>query len=254
MCFYWALFLELYIQGFSFPGNNLIEYLLPPYREKVMGFVMGTRNQTLDNISIARQLHDKIRVDCLVQLTNKHERLKAKHIMASWGNKCHRLHFIEDKNLKRAYRSVYEKRGSDLDWLLHVHVDSFVILENVRYTLAAFLPNSTVYFAAFHAAFAYAHVSLRDSTDYIFSRGALQQILARNCPSETLQNCLHDMPKCSSDLLFPFHVAPEVLPYTLRSEFWFWPYIYQEVYSGQVSTYKLHMYTFLFSSKQYWKN
>lgn len=236
MCLYWAFVLELYLQAFSYSGNYLIEYLQPPYGENVNEFIVGTRNQSLDNISIARQLHQKVRVDCLVQLTNKHERLKAKHILTSWGDRCNRLHFIEDKKLKQAYRSVYEKHGSNLDWLLHVHVDSFVILENVRYTLADFSPNSTVFIAAFHAAFAYAHVSLRDSTDYIFSRGALEQLMTGNCLSDTLQNCLDDMQKSSSELLFPFYVAPEVLPYTLRSEFWFWPYIYREVYSGQVST------------------
>lgn len=235
LCFYCALLLELYLQAFHWPGNYLINYLQPPYREKVTAFTVGTRNQTRDNISIACQLHAKVRVHCLVQLTNKHELLKADHIQASWGSRCHRLHFIAEMQIGQAYRNVYEKYRSDLDWLLHVHVDSFVILENVRYVLAAFSPGNIVYFSSFHAAFAYAHVSSRDSTDYVLSRGALEHLRTRNCLSDILPNCLRVVKKNSSDLLFPFHVAPEVVPFTLRSQFWCWPYIYREVYSGQVS-------------------
>lgn len=234
-CFYCALLLELYLQAFHWPGNYLIKYLQPPYAEKVTAFTVGTRNQTRDNISIACQLHAKVRVHCLVQLTNQHELLKADHIRTTWGTRCHRLHFSAEKKIGQAYRSVYVKYRSELDWLLHVHVDSFVILENVRYALAAFSPGISVYFSGFHAAFAYAHVSLRDSTDYVLSRGALEQLLTRNCLSDILPNCLRAIHKNSSELLFPFHVAPEVLPFTLRLEFWCWPYIYRKVYSGQVS-------------------
>ncbi|KAH8418775.1 hypothetical protein KR222_002162 [Zaprionus bogoriensis] len=233
VCCYWTSVLELYLRAFRWPGQWVLQHLQPPYSEKIDHYDVGTRNETLDNTSIARQLYSRVRIDCLVLLTNRHERLKAEHIRSTWGNRCNRLHFSEEWSMDRAYRSIYAKHRSDLDWLLHVHVDSFVILENVRYALVGYTPEQRIYFAAFHAAYAYAHVSMRDTTDYIFSRGALEQLLSRNCLVDNVPSCLDDMQQGASGLMFPFHVAPEVLPHTLRSEFWVWPYVHRAVYSGQ---------------------
>ncbi|KAM8715042.1 hypothetical protein ACLKA7_002141 [Drosophila subpalustris] len=209
-------------------------YLQPPYKERVVEYEVRTRNETRDNTVIAQQLYGKVRVHCLLQLTNSHERLKAKHILSTWGARCNRMHISKGSHtIGELYQSIYERFYLELDWLLHVHVDSYVIMENLRFHLAKYAPTDEVYFSAFHAFYPYAHVSQTDSTDYILSRGALQQLLARNCFSRKWQDCLAEMKQGPSELLFPFQIPGELLPFELRSEFWNWPYIHRAVYSDQ---------------------
>lgn len=236
----WFFLLETYLLALSQVGWSLIMYLQPPYKEKVTEFEVGTRNQTRDNTIIAQQLYGKVRVHCLLQVTNNNEQLKAKHILRTWGSRCNRMHISKETDpIRELYQSIYERFYLDLDWLLHVHVDSYVIMENLRFHLAKYAASDEVYFSADHAFYPYAHVGQRDSTDYIWSRGALQQLLARNCFSRNWRDCLAEMKQGQSELLFPFQISAELLPFDLRSEFWNWPYIYRAVYSEQVRV--LHM-------------
>ncbi|XP_064553431.1 uncharacterized protein LOC135438844 [Drosophila montana] len=233
-CAFWFLLLELYIFAFSRAGIALKDYLQPPYKERVTDFDVGTRNQTWDNLSIAEQMYNKVRIHCLLHLTNYHERRKAKHVLKTWGARCNRMHISKAPDAAKAYRRIASIQYLDLDWLLHVHVDSYVIMENVRYKLASYAPNQLIYFSAFHAAYPYAHVSLRDTTDYIFSRGALQQLLQEHeCLPNNFAACLAKMEQGPNEQLFPFQAPAEVLPFTMRSEFWMWPYIHRAVYTEQ---------------------
>ncbi|XP_034489455.1 glycoprotein-N-acetylgalactosamine 3-beta-galactosyltransferase 1-like, partial [Drosophila innubila] len=226
--------LEIHLFSLSRVGWDFIMYLQPPYKERVTEFEVGTRNQTWDNTSIAQQLHGKVRVHCLLLVTNKNERLKANHILRTWGARCNRMHIGKGRDTIRGiYQSIYERFYLELDWLLHVNVDSYVIMENLRFHLVKYAPSDEVYFSAFHAFYPYAHVSQRESTDYILSRGALQQLLARNCFSRDWLACLAEMKQGPSELLFPLQIPGEIFPFDLRSEFWNWPYIHRAVYSDQ---------------------
>ncbi|EDV94071.1 GH25124 [Drosophila grimshawi] len=233
-CLIWLVLLELYLFALSGAGIKLMDYLQPPYKENISDYVVGSRNQTLDNLSIAEQLYSSIRIHCLLQMTNDHEHRKLRHIRRTWGRRCNRMHLSQSVNPAGTYRRIYDRYSSDLDWLLHVHVDSYVIMENVRFHLASYAPNSRIYFSAFHLAYPYAHVSLRDTTDFIFSRGALKQLVAQDCVpnNNNLGGCLAAMQEGPNVYLFPFKVPAELVPFSLRSEFWNWPYIHRAIYSG----------------------
>ncbi|KAH8377091.1 hypothetical protein KR093_003409, partial [Drosophila rubida] len=232
--FYYLL--EIYMFALSRASLEIVLFFQPPYKERIIEYDVGTRNHTRDNRTVAQQLVLNVRVHCLLHCTNGHERRKLPHILSTWGARCNRMHIVEDgQTIQAMYQSVYEQHYRELDWLLHVNVDSYVIMENLRYHLAQYAPTEQIYLEAFHAAYRYAHVSLKDTTDYALSRGALEQLLARNCFSRSSwQDCLADMTEGPSELLFPFQVPSEVLPFTLRSDFWNWPYIYRAVYTDAV--------------------
>ncbi|XP_030244360.1 glycoprotein-N-acetylgalactosamine 3-beta-galactosyltransferase 1 [Drosophila navojoa] len=229
----WALivfaFVEFYLFIFSSTRIAVQNYLLPPYKENIRDVNVGNRNEMWDNHSIANELYHKVRIHCLLHLTNDRERLKAKHIQKTWGTRCNRMYISEVSNVNKAYRRIARTQYEDLDWLLHVHVDSYVIMENLRYKLASYRPERMIYFSASHAAYPYAHVSLKDTTDYIFSRSALQEMLRASNDDDYLAN----MEQGPNEQLFPFEVPAEILPFTLRRYFWNWPFIYRAVYSGQ---------------------
>ncbi|XP_062135294.1 uncharacterized protein LOC133845001 isoform X1 [Drosophila sulfurigaster albostrigata] len=235
VCLVLFFMLEIYLLALGPIGREVVIYIQPPYTETVTEYDVGSRNQTRDNLTNTHQLYLKVRVHCLLQLTNNHEHLKAQHILQTWGTRCNRMHISQGSHsIGSIYQSIYAEHYLDLDWLLHVHVDSYVIMENLRYTLAKYKPTEEIYLRAFHAMYPYAHVGQKDSTDYVLSRGALEQLLARSCFSTaSWQDCLANMKQGPSELLFPFQIPGEVLPFKLRSEFWNWPYIHRAVYTDQ---------------------
>ncbi|XP_051858165.1 glycoprotein-N-acetylgalactosamine 3-beta-galactosyltransferase 1, partial [Drosophila albomicans] len=216
VCLVLFFMLEVYLLALGPTGRDVVLYIQPPYPERVTEYDVGSRNQTRDNLTIAHQLY-------------------LKHILQTWGARCNRMHISQGRHsIGSIYQIIYAEHYLDLDWLIHVHVDSYVIMENLRYTLAKYMPTEEIYLRAFHAMYPYAHVGQKNSTDYVLSRGALEQLLARSCFSNAgWQDCLDNMKQGPSELLFPLQIPGEVLPFKLRSEFWNWPYIHRAVYTEQ---------------------
>ncbi|XP_030379299.1 glycoprotein-N-acetylgalactosamine 3-beta-galactosyltransferase 1-like [Scaptodrosophila lebanonensis] len=160
-------------------GSDLKEYLMPPYKESVKSYVVGTRIEQ-DDKSVAEELREKVEVHCLLLVRNHYEELKASHIARSWGGRCNHLHIEKtgkDGYELRTYLKIYERHSHSLHWLLHVHVDSYVIVENLRYMVAGLAPTKPLCFHAEHAPYPYAHVGLHKSRDLLLSHGALKALV-----------------------------------------------------------------------------
>ncbi|KAH8279736.1 hypothetical protein KR054_003729 [Drosophila jambulina] len=236
----WIAVLEelIFIKSTAFDKVN--EYIFPPYKENVPNFQVGLRSQRWNDDRIARLLQQQVRVHCLVYLDrsdNKRGPRKLEHIRNSWGRRCNRLTTVNlwEIPLAEAYHSIYREYRHELDWLLVVYLDSFVIVENLRYLLAPYPPNRAIYFNAYHSFFSYAHVGQVPSTDYIFSREALEQLCTRDCLQDdfSLNECLGRMQHGPSDALLPFNVPEVLVPFTLRLSFWLWPCAFQSIYGNQ---------------------
>ncbi|KAH8412937.1 hypothetical protein KR009_006884 [Drosophila setifemur] len=236
----WLVILELFIFYQSHRFNLIHENIFKPYKEPIKTFDIGQRSQHWDDDRIARLLHDKVRVHCVVYLDRSDYELgplKVQHAQNTWARRCNFLSIFKlwEITLLEAYRRIFEEYGQELDWLLVVYLDSYVVLENLRYMLAHYQPTEAVYFSAHHAFYIYAHVGQVPSTDYIFSREALAQLATRNCLKDDtfLKECLSRMKGGPSERLLPFNVADEVVPFTLRQNFWIWPCVHQFVYKNQ---------------------
>lgn len=240
----WLLIIELIIFYKSTYFNEIHELIFKPYKEELKVYDIGVRSQHWDDDGIARLLEENVRVHCLVYLEPSDQKfgfLKIKHIQNSWARRCNHLSIVSlwETTLPAACRQVYEEFHESFDWLLVVYLDSYVIVENLRFMLAHYSPKKAIYFSAHHSFYIYAHVGQVDTTDYIFSREALEQLSTRNCLQDIvyMNECLRRMEKGPSQSLQPFNVPGNVVPFTLRQEFWLWPCIYRFVYENQVSTF-----------------
>ncbi|XP_034668764.1 uncharacterized protein LOC117901907 [Drosophila subobscura] len=236
----WMVVLELLIFVRSSTFYELREFVFKPYKESISSYDVGTRAHPWDDTHVARQLYGQVRVDCLLYLEdmdNGFDALKAEHIRKTWGCRCNQLFIINSTEMSRtaAYLCIYRKSHLQLDWLLSVSMGAYVIVENLRHALAHYSPSQALYFSAQHSFYAYAHVGKAATTDHIFSRGALEHLLAENCLQDesSLGACLARMDRGPSDGLLPFNVPAEVLPFQLRTKFWLWPCIYRAVYENQ---------------------
>ncbi|KAH8393672.1 hypothetical protein KR200_009333 [Drosophila serrata] len=236
----WLVILEELMFYNSTACDKLNDLIFEPYKENIHEFQVGLRSQRWDDDRIVRLLEQQIRVHCLVYLDvsdfNRGPR-KLEHIRSTWGRRCNRLSTINlwEIPITEAYRRIFREFRHELDWLLVVYLDSFVIVENLRYLLAPYSPNRAIYFNAQHSLFVYAHVGQIPSTDYIFSREALEQLSTRNCLHDefSLKECLGRMEHGPSDALVEFNVPDELVPFTLRQMFWLWPCAFQSVYGNQ---------------------
>ncbi|KAH8283649.1 hypothetical protein KR018_010795 [Drosophila ironensis] len=235
----WLIVTELVVFFKSAMFYDMHEAIFKPYKEQVETYKIGRRSHRWDDNRIAVELQAKVRVHCLVYLDPSDKKSgadKVVHAKDTWGQRCNRFTVAKlwEKSLHRNYQEIYRKFYNELDWLLVVYVDSYVVVETLRYTLAQYLPSQAVYFSAFHAFYAYAHVGQVSSTDYIFSREALAQICTRNClqDDDVLQGCLGRMEKAPSDRLQPFSVSDLLIPFSQRRSFWIWPCVHRNVYEN----------------------
>ncbi|KAH8334314.1 hypothetical protein KR059_008781 [Drosophila kikkawai] len=238
--FIWLAVLEVLIFYKSTAFEDAHEYVFEPYKENIHDFQVGLRSQRWDDDRIARLLWQQVRVHCLVYLDDsdyKRGPRKLTHIRGTWGRRCNRLSTINrwEIPMAEAYRRIYREFRHELDWLLVVYLDSFVIVENLRHLLAPYPPNRAIYFSAQHSFFSYAHVGQVPSTDYIFSREALEQLCTRDCLHDdfSLKDCLGRMQHGPSDALRAFNVPDVLVPFTMRKAFWLWPCAFQSVYDNQ---------------------
>ncbi|XP_017097239.2 uncharacterized protein [Drosophila bipectinata] len=237
---FWLLFIESMIFYRSTLFNEIHELIFKPYKEELKDYNIGVRSQHWDDDTVARQLEDNVRVHCLVYLKPSDQKLgflKVKHIQNSWARRCNHLSIVSlwETTLPAAFRQVHKDFRESFDWLLVVYLDSYVILENLRFMLAHYSSKKAIYFSAQHSFYIYAHVGQVDTTDYIFSREALEQLVTRNCLKDDvyMEECLRRVEKGPSLGLQPFTVSGNVVPFTLRKEFWLWPCIYRFVYENQ---------------------
>ncbi|XP_017834886.2 uncharacterized protein LOC108594267 [Drosophila busckii] len=234
ICLCWLIALQLYIFAMSRTASDIKEYLQPPYKENIWQYDVNDRQEHRDNFTIARRLARRVRVHCLLLLTNNHEKAKMEHVMRSWPNRCNHIHLHEarEEQTLQVYARIYKQFKFNFDWLLQVQVDSYVVMENLRYVLSRYDPAEPLYFSAYHKAYPYAHVSLRDTTDYVLSRGALQQLLAKAHDQQQLMHALMNNLRLDSAQLNPFQANADIIPFTERKSFWMWPMVHQAVYGG----------------------
>ncbi|XP_017048898.2 uncharacterized protein LOC108093390 [Drosophila ficusphila] len=237
---FWLLTIELLIYFNSTGFADLVEFVLKPYREKVRTYEVGLRSQRWNDDRIAKLLQKQVRIHCLVYMDPSDFELgpqKAVHVRNTWGRRCNHLTIVNqrDTSLLKAYLRIYEEFHGQFDWLLVVYLDSYVVMENLRRLLAHHSPAEEIFFEAQHDFYIYAHVGQVSTTDYIFSREALEQLATRNCLQDEifLRECLKRMKRASSEGLQSFKVSEMVIPFTLRLNFWLWPCAFQAVYKNQ---------------------
>lgn len=117
--------------------------------------------------TVANALYNKVRVLCWVMTSPDTLQSKARHVKATWGQRCNKLLFMSSQfdpdlpavglpvsegrdylwmKTRAAFQYIYDHHFDDADWFLKADDDTYVIVENLRHLLENRDPVTPVYF------------------------------------------------------------------------------------------------------------
>ncbi|CAO1369060.1 unnamed protein product [Diamesa hyperborea] len=235
--------------------------------------LMAKKGPQLDDRALADEMFDNVRVLCWVMTNPKNHKTKAIHVKNTWGKRCNKLLFISSEadlelgtialpvnegrdNLwdktKSAFQYVYQNHYDDADWFLKADDDSYLIMENVRYLLSQYHPETSLYFGCRFIT-EMNREGYMAGGGYILSKKALSKFNEKILPNKNMcrQNAKGsedlEMGRClentaifvdtRDDLnqmrFFPIsveeHMEPERLP-----DYWYFDYLYYNVTQGSM--------------------
>jgi len=117
---------------------------------------------------VADQLFKEVKVLCWIMTGPQNHDSKAKHVKATWGQRCNKLIFMsseEDEALgavalegvkegrdnlwaktKAAFKYVHKHHRGSYDYVLKADDDTYVVVENLRLLLSKYPPTQPIYF------------------------------------------------------------------------------------------------------------
>ncbi|KAG5674688.1 hypothetical protein PVAND_004640 [Polypedilum vanderplanki] len=147
--------------------ENFKKKLVPRVTETSVPQITNITSTDLYEHELADQLFNEIKILCWVFTHPDNHKKKVPHVMKTWGRKCNKLLFISTKEdesnpniialpvengrshlwnkTKLTMKYVYENHLNDVDWFMRADDDNFMIMENLRYLLYQFHPQTALY-------------------------------------------------------------------------------------------------------------
>ncbi|EDW77942.1 uncharacterized protein Dwil_GK24754 [Drosophila willistoni] len=150
-----------------------------------------------NNSTIADKLKREVRILCWVLTNPKNHKEKALHVKRTWGKRCNILLFMsseEDEELptvklnvaegranlwlkvKEAFKYVYKHHYNDADWFFKADDDTYAVVENLRYMLYPYNPQTPIYFG-FKLNQFIKQGYMSGGAGYVLSREALRRLI-----------------------------------------------------------------------------
>ncbi|XP_064553907.1 glycoprotein-N-acetylgalactosamine 3-beta-galactosyltransferase 1 [Drosophila montana] len=234
---------------------------------------VGTHEHAHENTSIAEKLYSEVRILCWIMTNPANHQKKARHVKRTWGKRCNKLIFMssaKDEELdsvalpigegrnnlwgktKEAYKYIYKNHINDADWFLKADDDTYTIVENMRFMLYPYNPETPVYFGCkFKPYVKQGYMS--GGAGYVLSREAVRRFVVEALPNPKL--CKKDntgaedveMGKCMENVkvlagdsrdangrgrFFPFVPEHHLIPSHTDKKFWYWQYIFYKTDEG----------------------
>lgn len=147
---------------------------------------------------MARGLFQRVRVLCWVMTAPQNLESKARHVRDTWARHCNLALFVSSepaphfpavglgvaegrgqlyRKTVRALLYVHRHHGAHADWFLKADDDTFVVLDNLRWLLAAHPPQSPLYLGKRFRPFT-RQGYMSGGAGYVLSRGALERVVA----------------------------------------------------------------------------
>lgn len=219
--------------------------------------------------ALAKILSEKVRVLCWVMTGPQNIDKKAVHIYATWGKRCNKVIFISSEpsdkvpvvqvdtqegrqylwqKTRAAFQHIYDNLLDDYDWFLKADDDTFVIVENLRYFLSSYKPDTAIYFG--HKFKPYVKQGyMSGGGGYVVSRTGIKQLVdiafkdSKKCKSKEFVGGAEDVEigKCFENAgvvagdsrdeqhrnrFHPFQPEAHLSPDGLPTNFWYWSYIF----------------------------
>ncbi|XP_050544355.1 glycoprotein-N-acetylgalactosamine 3-beta-galactosyltransferase 1-like isoform X2 [Daktulosphaira vitifoliae] len=218
-------------------------------------------NETLhfQEDTVAQELKKKMRVLCWIMTNPNTHMKKARHVKATWGKRCNTLLFMstaEEKSLptvvlpvkegrnhlwgktKEAFKYIY-KNYKNYDYVLKADDDTYVIVENLRYMLSSYDPNSAIYLGCRFKPFV-KQGYMSGGAGYLLSKESVRRFVEEAIPNK---QCRQDTGGAEDveivgvkagdtrDALgrgrfFPFIPEHHLIPGHTTPDFWYWQYLY----------------------------
>jgi len=147
---------------------------------------------------------------------------------------------------KEAFKYIYEHHINDADWFLKADDDTYTIVENMRYMLYPYNPETPVYFGCkFKPYVKQGYMS--GGAGYVLSREAVRRFVVEALPNPKLckedntgaedveiGKCLQNVKVLAGDSrdsngrgrFFPFVPEHHLIPSHTDKKFWYWQYIF----------------------------
>ncbi|KFB49838.1 AGAP012265-PA-like protein [Anopheles sinensis] len=114
-------------------------------------------------------LTESVRVLCWIMTTPENHQSKVVHLQQTWGARCNKLLIMSSvadptvgsialpvvegrqglwNKTREALRYIYEHHLEGYDWFLKADDDTYVVMENLRYFLYAYVPDLPIYFGS----------------------------------------------------------------------------------------------------------
>ncbi|EDV59562.1 glycoprotein-N-acetylgalactosamine 3-beta-galactosyltransferase 1 [Drosophila erecta] len=225
-----------------------------------------------DNVTVADQLKKEVRILCWVMTNPENHKLKARHVKRTWGKRCNILLFMSSaadeelptvkldvgegrQNLwakvKEAFKYVYQHHYNDADFFYKADDDTYAVIENMRYMLYPYNPETPVHFGfKFKPYVKQGYMS--GGAGYILSREALRRFVVEGIPNPKM--CLQgtainedvEIGRCMENLnvtagdsrdeigrgrMFPFKPEHHLIANQDKT-FWYWSYTYYKTDDG----------------------
>ncbi|KAH8283655.1 hypothetical protein KR018_010797, partial [Drosophila ironensis] len=226
-----------------------------------------------DNSTVAEQLKKEVRILCWVMTNPTNHKKKARHVKRTWGKHCNILLFMssgEDEELptvklnvgegrenlwakvKEAFTYVYKHHFNDADWFYKADDDTYAVIENMRYMLYPYSPQTPVHFGFKFKPFV-KQGYMSGGAGYILSREALRRFVVQGIPDKkyclpgTVVNEDIEIGRCMENLnvtagdsrdgmgrgrMFPFIPEHHLIPAKADKNFWYWNYQYYKTDDG----------------------
>ncbi|NXY39482.1 C1GTA galactosyltransferase, partial [Pomatorhinus ruficollis] len=149
-----------------------------------------------EDAGVARGLFRRVRVLCWVMTAPQNLETKARHVRDTWARHCNVALFVSSepaphfpavglgvaegrgqlyRKTMRALQYVHRHHRAHADWFLKADDDTFVVLDNLRWLLAAHPPQSPLYFGKRFRPFT-RQGYMSGGAGYVLSRGALTRV------------------------------------------------------------------------------
>lgn len=176
--------------------------------------------------TVADKLRNEVRILCWVLTVPDYHLEKAIHVKNTWSSRCNDFLIMSTKRdsgigtialnvtesgdhvwgkMKEAFKYIHRYHLNNIDWVLKVEDDTYVVVENLRYMLYQYSPDNLVHFG-YKRQSPLIKQGYMDHGAYVMSRAAVEKMVKegfdddKKCRSGEIGDEEFELAKCLENL------------------------------------------------------